>query len=331
VRFRVQAGPGGKTAEIGVIAKVRTMRREEWRDAQQLLTVSGLPVDDLQDDSWRNFLVANENDRLVGVVAVEPCGTTALLRSLAVEPSLRGKGIGKTLVRAAEGAARARGATRVCLLTITVEKFFASESYRRAPRESAPADIRNHAQFKSLCPASAIFMEKDLEPEPSVRRVLFLCTGNSARSVLAEALLNHLGRGKFLAFSAGSQPTGKINPFAIEALKLQNIPSGEPRSKSWDEFARAESLPIDIVITVCDNAAGEVCPIWPGHPLTAHWGVDDPAAAEGTHEQKLAAFHTAFSILKYRIEQLIRLNFGATDAAVLKNSLVQIGKSLPSS
>jgi len=136
--------------------------------------------------------------------------------------------------------------------------------------------------------------------------VLFLCTGNSARSILAERLIEHWGKGRFRGFSAGSHPTGGINPFAIETLHLHEIPSGNPRSKSWDEFAQSDSPPIDIVITVCDNAAGEVCPIWPGHPLTAHWGIDDPAAVGGTAEQKLAAFRKAFFALKQRIEQRIK-------------------------
>src|SRR5712672_292455 len=136
---------------------------------------------------------------------------------------------------------------------------------------------------------------------PLPKRVLVLCTGNSARSVLAEALLNHLGRGRLLAVSAGSLPTGKVNPFALETLKLNGIAAGTPRSKSWDEFAYPGSKPIDIVITVCSNAAGEVCPIWPGHPLTVHWGVDDPASVEGSADQKLAAFNEAFAVLKHRV------------------------------
>lgn len=161
------------------------------------------------------------------------------------------------------------------------------------------------------------------------KRVLVLCTGNSARSVLTEALINHLGRGRFLAFSAGSRPTGKVNPFAIETLQRNGITTGQPRSKSWDEFATPNSKPIDIVITVCSNAAGEVCPIWPGHPLTTHWGVDDPAAIEGTREEKLVAFQEAFDILKFRVERFVALNVEALDIKQLRLELDRIGRSLP--
>jgi arsenate reductase len=161
------------------------------------------------------------------------------------------------------------------------------------------------------------------------KRVLVLCTGNSARSVLAEALLNHLGYDRFLAFSAGSLPTGKVNPFAIETLRLNGVPVGTPRSKSWDEFAQPGSEPIDIVITVCSNAAGEVCPIWPGHPMTAHWGVDDPAAVEGSREQVLAAFNEVFVVLKHRVEQFVALNTDAPDEKTLKRELARIGTSVP--
>jgi arsenate reductase (thioredoxin) len=132
--------------------------------------------------------------------------------------------------------------------------------------------------------------------------VLFLCTGNSARSILAEAYLNHAGKGRFRAYSAGSKPAGKVNPFALELLREQGI-EASARSKSWDEFAAAPRM--DLVVTVCDNAAGEVCPLWPGAPRKEHWGVDDPAAVQGSDAEKRAAFQAAFDKLKSRIDAFL--------------------------
>ena len=137
------------------------------------------------------------------------------------------------------------------------------------------------------------------------RHVLFLCTGNSARSIIAEALLNHPGGGRVRAFSAGSHPAGAVNPLAIDALQRRGIPAAEPRSKHWEEFAGTAAPAMDYVITVCDNAAGEVCPIWPGHPARAHWSVADPAAAEGTLEERREAFDRAFAHLDGEIRRLL--------------------------
>ena len=148
--------------------------------------------------------------------------------------------------------------------------------------------------------------------------VLFLCTGNSARSVLAEALLNHIGRGRFRARSAGSFPTGKVNPFTLETLRHLGLPTEGLRSKSWDEFAAPGAPPLDFIFTVCDNAAGEACPVWPGKPVTAHWGVPDPAAVEGSDEAKRAAFRDAATTLRRRIELLVALPPGRLDAASLR-------------
>ena len=156
--------------------------------------------------------------------------------------------------------------------------------------------------------------------------VLFLCTGNSARSILAEAYLNAAGRGRFKAYSAGSHPTGKVNPFALELLAKHRIDTAGYRSKNWDEFAQPGAPKLDFVLTVCDNAAGEVCPIWPGQSTTAHWGVPDPAAVTGTDEQKRAAFRKAFTELSTRINLLLALPVEKLDRLVLKQKLDEIGR-----
>ena len=157
--------------------------------------------------------------------------------------------------------------------------------------------------------------------------VLFLCTGNSARSILAEAYLNSAGKGRFQAHSAGSQPTGKVNPFALELLQKNRIDTSGARSKSWDEFARPGAPKLDFVFTVCDNAAGEVCPIWPGQPITAHWGVADPAVVTGTDADKRKAFLRAFSELSTRINLLLALPVDKLDRLTLKRRLEEIGRS----
>src|SRR5437868_9124863 len=143
--------------------------------------------------------------------------------------------------------------------------------------------------------------------------VLFLCTGNSARSILAEAILNHKGRPRFTAFSAGSHPTGQVRPEALKQLESVHLPTTGFRSKSWDEFAAPGAPPLDFVFTVCDNAAGEVCPVWPGKPMTAHWGIADPAAAEGTDAEKAFAFRKALKQLETRIKLFTSLPIASLD------------------
>ncbi|WP_315758355.1 MULTISPECIES: arsenate reductase ArsC [unclassified Bradyrhizobium] len=158
-----------------------------------------------------------------------------------------------------------------------------------------------------------------------VYNVLFLCTGNSARSVLAESILRKDGAGRFRAFSAGSTPKGAVHPLALELLRRMDYPTDDLRSKSWSEFAIAGAPAMDFVFTVCDNAAGEACPIWPGQPMTAHWGIEDPAAAAGTELEKLAAFTTAFRYLKNRIDAFINLPLGRIDSMSLGTRLREIG------
>ena len=155
--------------------------------------------------------------------------------------------------------------------------------------------------------------------------VLFLCTGNTARSVLAEGILRKLGEGRFRAYSAGNQPKGMVNPFAVKVLGNYDYPTDGYRSKSWDEFSGPEAPVMDFVFTVCDSAAGETCPFWPGQPMTAHWGIPDPAAVEGTDIEKEAAFVTAFKQMRNRIEVFTALPLKSIDAMTLGAKLKDIG------
>jgi protein-tyrosine-phosphatase len=157
--------------------------------------------------------------------------------------------------------------------------------------------------------------------------VLFLCTGNSARSILAEAYLNAAGKGRFIAYSAGSHPTGKLNPYALELIQKNRMSGAQLRSKSWDEFAKPDSPKLDFVFTVCDNAAGEVCPVWPGQPINAHWGIADPAAAGGSEQDKRKAFLRAFTELSTRINLFLSLPLDKLDRLVLQKKLDDIGKA----
>lgn len=159
------------------------------------------------------------------------------------------------------------------------------------------------------------------------QHVLFLCTGNSARSILAEALLSHLGRGRYIAHSAGSHPNGVVNPFALSTLQTLHLPSDGLRSKSWDEFAQPGAPALDYIFTVCDNAAGEVCPLWPGQPMTAHWGLPDPAAVEGSDEVKARAFMDTALALKRRIELMLALPVATLDRMAIQRELKHIGQA----
>ena len=156
--------------------------------------------------------------------------------------------------------------------------------------------------------------------------VLFLCTGNSARSILAEVILNQKGKPNFTAYSAGSHPTGRINPGALKMLERAKLPSNGLHSKSWDEFAKPGAPKMDFVFTVCDNAANEICPVWPGQPMTAHWGVPDPAAVAGTPEQVERAFRDAFVVLERRIGLFLSLPLASLEALAIKIEIMNIGK-----
>jgi len=159
--------------------------------------------------------------------------------------------------------------------------------------------------------------------------VLFLCTGNSARSIMAEVLLNHLARDRFHAFSAGSHPRGSVHPLALETVTRNHLSVGGLRSKSWDEFAALGAPALDFVFTVCDRAAMEVCPLWPGQPMTAHWGIEDPATVEGTLEQQKRAFNAAFRALDARLRLFTSLPIESLDRLALQRQLDSIGSVLP--
>lgn len=161
---------------------------------------------------------------------------------------------------------------------------------------------------------------------PPPYNVLFLCTGNSARSIMAEAIMSQKGRPNFVAYSAGSQPSGKVRPEALREIEAAGLPASGLRSKSWDEFAKPGAPRLDFVFTVCDNAANETCPVWPGQPMTAHWGVPDPAAVQGTPEQIQQAFREAFFLLERRISLFLSLPLATLSRMSLKKEIENIGR-----
>jgi arsenate reductase len=158
-----------------------------------------------------------------------------------------------------------------------------------------------------------------------VYNVLFLCTGNSARSIMAEALVSTMGEGRFKGFSAGSHPGGEVNPFAAEKARIAGYPTDALRSKSWDEFSAPDAPKMDFIITVCDNAAGEVCPVWPGQPISAHWGFEDPAAVQGTDAEKQRAFDKVFKQIANRIKIFVNLPVATLDKTAMRQELTAIG------
>jgi len=159
-----------------------------------------------------------------------------------------------------------------------------------------------------------------------VYHVLFLCTGNSARSIMAEVMMTHLGGEHFTAYSAGSHPKGAVHPLAVETMQSMGLAVHGLRSKSWQEFARPDAPPLDFIFTVCDDAAGEVCPVWPGKPMTAHWGVEDPAAFDGTEDDKRQKFHQVALLLRRRIELFLRLPLARLDTMTMQARLKDIGQ-----
>jgi protein-tyrosine-phosphatase/N-acetylglutamate synthase-like GNAT family acetyltransferase len=285
-----------------------------------------LPTSDLAS-ARREFVAIREQRRVVAAGALQRFGSSALLRSVVVAEDRRGSGLGHAIVLELERLARVARIDRLILLTETAASFFSRHGYQVIERSAAPADVQGSEEFRSLCPNSATCMAKVLADR--LYNVLFLCTGNSARSILAEALINQWGRGKFRGFSAGSHPRGAVHPIALELLQHMKIPTEGLRSKSWDEFAAPGAPLLDFVFTVCDNAAGEVCPYWPGQPMTAHWGLPDPAAVEGTETDKWLAFRSTFQALDNRIKIFTSLPLASLDRIKLRERLDAIGKTAP--
>jgi protein-tyrosine-phosphatase/N-acetylglutamate synthase-like GNAT family acetyltransferase len=305
--------------------RIEPAKASDAAEIARLLAAAGLPTADLTPRLLESFLVLRDGATVVATVGLECKGGSALLRSLAVADARRGSGTGRAMLAAAESLARRRGFGDLYLLTTDSADFFAKQGYWRAQRAWAPEGIRATQQFAGLCPASSSFMVKTLEPKTF--NVLFLCTGNSARSILAEAIMNKFGRGSFHAYSAGSHPKGAPNPYALALLRELDIPVEGLRSKSWDEFAKPDSPPMDFVFTVCDKAAGEQCPYWPGQPMTAHWGLADPAEVEGSDAVRHKAFLDAFMILKRRIDLFTSLPFSSLEHMALSKRIREIGTS----
>jgi arsenate reductase len=307
-------------------ANVERARPDDRAAIRTLLAEAKLPTEDLETAPV-DFWIVRQDAHIVGAVGLERYGSCGLLRSLVVAPSSRERGLARALVGELEQEARRIGITDLALLTQTAAPLFAKLGYENIDRAKAPEPLKRSAEFKSLCPTSATCKVKRLSATPArVYNVLFLCTGNSARSILAEAILNRKSRGRFKAFSAGSHPTGKVNPGAIELLEQLRMPTAGLRSKSWDEFAQPGAPEFDFVFTVCDSAASEVCPVWPGHPMTAHWGVPDPAHVEDP-SARAQAFREALRILDRRIDLFICLPLESIDELALKHKLRAIGQA----
>ena len=205
------------------------------------------------------------------------------------------------------------------------------EATRRGAFARVCREIKNRLDIFLSLPLDKLermAIKRNVEKIGKVYNVLFICTGNSARSVMSEALVDILGQGRFRGFSAGSRPGGKVNPFAIAQIKAFDhyYPTEDMRSKSWDEFSRPDAPKMDFIITVCDNAAGEECPYWPGHPATAHWGYEDPAALEGSDEEKHALFAKVFAQIIKRIDEFVKLPLHALDEATIKQKIKAIGE-----
>jgi N-acetylglutamate synthase-like GNAT family acetyltransferase/protein-tyrosine-phosphatase len=280
-----------------VTALLRQATAADYPQITALLEQLGLPLAGVSS-TLDGFAVAEGERGILGTAALERYAGSGLLRSVAVDPGHRSTGLGSALVAYVLDQARAAGIGEVFLLTTTAERYFPRHGFAVASREDVPAALQASAEFRGACPASAVLMRRRLAP-PS--RVLVLCTGNSARSQIAEALLGTKGRGTISAASAGARPASRVHPLALAVLREHGIEWPERTPQGIDAVADQEW---DWVITVCDQAK-EVCPILPGHPARVHWGMADPARAEGSDAERMQAFRDTYDLLDSLITQFL--------------------------
>jgi protein-tyrosine-phosphatase/N-acetylglutamate synthase-like GNAT family acetyltransferase len=303
------------------LMEIRALGPDRLPAIRALLEANGLPVTDIDPVLPPRFFGVEGARGLEGVVAIERQGNAGLLRSLAVTEERRGTGLGKALVAHVEAVAVNEGLHELWLLTTTAERFFRHLGWEPAPRDSAPEAIRGTTEFRSVCPSSAACLRRDLRSRRTPLRVLVLCTGNSARSQIAEALLNERGEERFEVVSAGSQPRPQVHPHTVRVLAERGI---DWRGRTPKPVAGLENQHWDFVITVCDRAK-ESCPIFPWKPALAHWGVPDPAEVEGSEEEQLRAFRETLDTLERRIALLMELPLEKLDRLAREREVGRIG------
>jgi arsenate reductase len=283
---------------------------------------------------FRHLVEAGSDGRAAGEIAVAlglpPATLSFHLKEMSRAGLVRSRQAGRSMIYAADFA-RVRTLlgflTDNCCGGLSCEL---SSDPRPAPeRAAARAEVvplpRTPARRAPASAASSHLSMEVAAVSHAPRNILFLCTGNSARSIFAESIMNALARGRYRAYSAGSHPTGQVNPFALELIAKQGLPTGDLRSKNWDEFAVPGAPPMDFVITVCDRAAGEVCPVWPGQPVTAHWGFIDPAAAQGNDEEKRRVFARVYHEIAHRVRLFLDLPVEKLDRLAIEREVRKIG------
>jgi protein-tyrosine-phosphatase/N-acetylglutamate synthase-like GNAT family acetyltransferase len=285
-----------------------------------LLGAAGLPLAGVPP-ALDGFLVAERGAELAGVAGLERYGDVGLLRSVAVSPAERGTGVGRALVERVLSDARKAGVGSVFLLTTTADRWFPRLGFSPVDRTALPDALGASEELRGACPASAVAMHRSLVGTEPLR-VLILCTGNSARSQIAEAVLNARGAGRFRADSAGARPAARVHPLAVEVLRDAGIEWHGHAPRSVDDFGAREW---DLVITVCDHAR-EACPILPGHPALAHWGMPDPATVEGSDTERRRAFTETLALVNRHIDALLALPTEALDPATLAERVSEIGR-----